>query len=73
MDMINTTSLSYWNNELSKYGFANPHSSYLVNFKYISKIDKEALVLLTGEEIYFSKRKYKVFKDKYMEYIINDW
>ena len=59
--------LSYWKGVLEKHNFYNPHSSYLVNFKYISKINKELLELSTGEIIYFSKRKYKEFKDKYME------
>ena len=64
--------LSYWNEVLTKYNFYKPHSSYLVNLKYISKINKELLELSTGEIIYFSKRKYKEFKEKYMEYIISE-
>lgn len=64
--------LSYWQEVLKEYDFHKPHSSYLVNLKYISKINKELLELATGEIIYFSKRKYKEFKEKYMEYIINE-
>ena len=69
-DIMNA--LSYWNEVLTKYNFYKPHSSYLVNLKYISKINKELLELSTGEIIYFSKRKYKEFKEKYMEYIISE-
>ena len=64
--------LLYWNEVLKEYDFHKPHSSYLVNLKYISKINKDLLELSTGEIIYFSKRKYKKFKEKYMEYIINE-
>lgn len=74
---INTTSgvytsnntLKYWNKKLYPYGFANPHSSYLVNMKYVTEISKEKVTLLDGDIIYVSQRKYKDFKSRFIKYI----
>lgn len=62
-------SLRYWNKNLYSYGFANPHSSYLVNMKYVTSISKEKVTLTDGEIIYVSQRKYKDFKSKFIKYI----
>ncbi|WP_042276582.1 LytR/AlgR family response regulator transcription factor [[Clostridium] dakarense] len=61
--------LRYWNKKLYSYGFANPHSSYLVNMKYVTGISKEKVTLLDGETIYVSQRKYKDFKNRFIKYI----
>lgn len=74
---INTTlgvytsnqTLRYWNKKLYPYGFANPHSSYLVNMKYVTGISKEKVTLINGETIYVSQRKYKDFKTRFIKYI----
>lgn len=62
-------SLRYWNKKLYPYGFANPHSSYLVNLRYVKGLSKEKVVLINDDVIYVSQRKYKEFKDKFIKYI----
>ena len=63
------TSMKKWGSTLSPHGFAHTHNSYLVNMKYIRSLDKEKVILLNGEEIYISKRKYREFKDAFTRYM----
>ncbi|MHC1748241.1 MAG: LytR/AlgR family response regulator transcription factor [Cellulosilyticaceae bacterium] len=66
---VSNISLSEWSEKLAQYGFANPHTSYLVNFKYVKSIDKEKVVITNGDIVYVSQRKYKEFKNRFIEYI----
>lgn len=66
---FSSTSLKEWEKILYGYDFAKPHSSYLVNFKYIKQVNKEHVILTDGESVYVSQRKYKEFKDKFIKYI----
>ena len=62
-------SLGEWESKLYGYDFAKPHSSYLVNFKYIKQVNKNHVVLTDEESVHVSQRKYKEFKDKFIKYI----
>ncbi|BDR83364.1 response regulator, virR [Clostridium tetani] len=66
---ISTYKLKYWNEKLSSFSFANPHSSFLVNMNYVMEMDREKVTLLDGEYIYFSQRKFKNFKEKFIEFL----
>lgn len=68
---MSNVSLGEWNEKLLPYGFANPHTSYLVNFKYVKSITKEKVIMTNGDTVYVSQRKYKEFKDRFIEYIQN--
>lgn len=66
-----TISLSEWNEKLKGFGFSNPHTSYLVNLKYVKHLDREKIILTDNEIIYVSQRKYKKFKEEFVNYIDN--
>ncbi|MEG0579608.1 MAG: LytTR family DNA-binding domain-containing protein, partial [Niameybacter sp.] len=61
--------LSQWEEKLYTHHFANSHTSYLVNLKFVKSIDKEHVTLIDGEQVYVSQRKYKAFKNKLIAYI----
>ncbi len=41
----------------------------LVNMGYIEEYDKEKIVLVNGETLYLSRRKYSEFVNKYLRYL----
>lgn len=55
--------------QLSKSGFARCHSSFLINFLYVEKIEKFDMKLITGEKIPISQTK----KKQFMESLANYW
>ncbi|MEF9958961.1 MAG: LytTR family DNA-binding domain-containing protein [Niameybacter sp.] len=62
-------SLGEWNDKLQPFGFAHPHTSYLVNLKYVKHLNREKIVLTQGDILYVSQRKYKKFKEQFMNYV----
>ncbi len=62
-------SLSYWEKTLASQYFVKPHSSYLVNLKYVKLVGRSSVTLVTGDEVYVSLRKYKHFKESFMRYV----
>jgi len=48
--------------------FQQCHKSYLVNFDNVRRIEKNQMVLKTGEEIPISRAKYAMVKDAYFRY-----
>lgn len=55
--------------ELSKYHFAKCNVSYLVNFKYLSIVNGNELVLTTKERLSISRREKKEFINLFFEYL----
>lgn len=53
--------------ELSFYGFIRIHKSYLVNMKYISKIENYKATLKTGDVLPIPREKFKTVKERYFE------
>lgn len=49
--------------------FVRCHQSFLVNMKYIRRIENESFKLENGEEISISKRRYVETKDRYFAYL----
>lgn len=68
-DFTSYLSLNHWNEQLIPKGFANPHKSYLINLKYVTTVSKEEVTLSTGEIVYVSQRKYKTFKEAFINYV----
>lgn len=61
--------LSYWYKILKFHHFSYTHSSYLVNMKYVNLVERDRVRLTTGNEVYMSLRKYKLFKMHFIRYI----
>lgn len=55
--------------ELERYGFACAHKSYLVNFAYIIKKDKERIELVENIVLNCSRSQDKEFTKKFLEYL----
>lgn len=66
-----TYPLSYWKSVLNPKMFAQPHSSFIVNFKYVENITKDFIKLKYGETehlVYTSSRKINGFKKAFLEF-----
>ena len=56
--MLVSKTLGEYEELLAEHGFIRIHKSHLVNAKYVSKVDKEGLVLMTdGKQLAISKRR----------------
>lgn len=55
--------------QLAAYGFFRPHSSFLVNYRYISRIGAGDLTLLSGTVIPISQHRRKRFLEQMSEYM----
>ncbi len=56
--MLVSKTLGDYEDLLSEHGFIRIHKSYLVNTKYVSKVDREGNVLMTdGKQMLISKRR----------------
>ena len=54
--------------QLADYGFFRPHSAYLVNSRYILRIEAAALVLLNGVTVPISQHRRKRFLEQLSAY-----
>lgn len=54
--------------ELSGQGFVRTHEKYLVNFKYIFKINKMSITLVQNLDIPVSRRRMSMLKEGFLEY-----
>lgn len=53
--------------ELEKYGFIRTHAGYLVNLKYIRRVNKNSVTLVNNREIPVSRSKLKFVQQKFIE------
>ena len=53
---------------LSSKGFFRTHRSYLVNLSMVRSYDKEDIIMVNNETAMVSARKYRVFKQKYLDW-----
>lgn len=53
---------------LAEHGFLQPHRSYLVNYRYISCIGKESIVLDNKTEIPLSRRRIAEIKQQFISF-----
>lgn len=54
--------------ELEQYGFVRTHQSYLVNMRFIIKINNYLLYLSNGDRIPVVKSRYSSVKDKFLRF-----
>ncbi len=59
--------LSRLKEELQSQGFCLSHFSYLVNLSHVTRVERDALTLDTGESIPVSRRYYQDFMARYVE------
>ena len=59
--------LSRLKEELQGQGFCLSHFSYLVNLSHVTRVERDALTLDTGESIPVSRRYYQDFMARYVE------
>ena len=68
-----TTNLQYrfmnFENQLTPHGFLKPHRSFLINYKYISVIEKDTVLLDNGERIPLSRNRAAEVKQQFIQYI----
>lgn len=50
-------------------GFYRCHRGYIVNLGYITEYGRETISLTNGEVLYLSRRKYREFVKRYMDYL----
>lgn len=50
-------------------GFYRCHRGYIVNLGYIAEYGRETISLTNGEVLYLSRRKYREFVKRYMDYL----
>ena len=65
---ICTDSIGYVEKLLSSKGFFRTHRSYLVNLSMVRSYDKEDITMVNNETAMVSARKYRVFKQKYLDW-----
>lgn len=59
--------LSKLKEEFQSQGFCLSHFSYLVNLAHVMRVDRDTLILDTGESIPVSRRYYSDFMARYVE------
>ncbi len=55
--------------ELKKYDFVRVHKGYLVNMRYIKKIEKNEIELSDGNKAYISRGKANDTKEAFAHYL----
>lgn len=55
--------------ELSKYDIVRSHKGYLVNLKYVQRIDAKVITLSSGTEVGLSRSKSQEVKAQYLRYL----
>ncbi len=49
--------------------FFRVHRSYLINFRYVARLDKNEILLVSGEQIPLSRLRKKAFKNAFQAYV----
>lgn len=61
--------LSYLEDKLRGYGFLKPHKGFLVNYKFIERIEKNCVYMTNGERIPLSKYRHAEIKQSFLRLI----
>lgn len=65
-----TGSMKQFEKELSPQGFIRIYSNCLVNALYITRIERDAVVLANGEQLVIARERRETVKKAYMEYLM---
>lgn len=69
-ELISTDSIQIWSEKLNYPCFYQPHRSCIINFDYVCSCNHDTIVLDGGKyTAYLAKRKYHMFKEKWLTYI----
>lgn len=55
--------------KLTSHGFLKPHRSFLVNYRYISVIQKDMILLDSGKEIPVSRNRLSEIKTQFLQFV----
>ncbi len=70
-DICSVHGINYWKSALTMPCFYETHRSYIVNMRYVKKIEKNSVSLVCEEKeliAYLTARKYTVFVNAYLHY-----
>jgi len=59
-------------NELTSYGFLRVHKGYLVNYRFIRRIDEADILLTTGQTLPIARRKLGEIKEQFLTLMQRD-
>lgn len=59
--------IGVWRKRLPQEAFISCHRSYLVNLKYVARVEKEAVVLDNGKAVPMSRRSYKAVNQAFIQ------
>ena len=62
-----TSRMDHLEKALQEHGFMRIHKGYLVNYRYIMRLDKEEATLTDGQKIPISRRRAKEIKEQYLQ------
>lgn len=54
-------------NSLTEYGFLRIHKGYLVNYRFIRRLEDDQAILTNGERIPLSRRRVQEIRNQYLE------
>ncbi len=69
--IVGEGTIQQWEESLQQQAFISPCRGYLVNLKYVVKVDRLQLQLLDGTIIPISRRRARVVQDMFLKKIIN--
>lgn len=66
-----TKSISEYDEEINREynGFCRTHRSFMVNMKYIKKVEQSLIIFENGENAVISRRRMPYFNKKYLDYL----
>lgn len=70
--ILGKSGIEFWSKSIDVPSFFETSRGFIVNMKYVSSFDKETVKLTCGEysvDAYLSRRKYRSFRDAYMQYV----
>lgn len=70
-EVLSDKSLGEWEQELESEGFVRIHKSYIVNLRYVAKVES-TVVLKDGTSVPLARRRKKEFEERYKEYLMRD-
>ena len=59
-------------NELTSYGFLRVHKGYLVNYRFVRRIDEADILLTTGQTLPIARRKLGEIKEQFLTLMQRD-
>lgn len=71
-DLITSNNMEYWRETLSLPCFYSTHRSYIINMRFVNRIDRDTVMLKNADQqmtAFLSTRKFTHFKNTYLMYM----